>query len=49
VDQETWQKAIDLDSLIGLLQEGQRKQAKAVLLKRLETFQASSSSPQTLD
>jgi siroheme synthase-like protein len=49
VDQVTWQKAIDLDSLIRLLQEGQRKEAKAVLLKRLETFQASSSSPQTLD
>jgi siroheme synthase-like protein len=49
VDGEAWQKAIDLDSLIQLLQAGQWKEAKTVLLKRLKTFQASSSSSQTLD
>ncbi len=37
LDGEAWQKALDLDSLILLLQTGQNKKAKALLLRKLKT------------
>ena len=37
IDGEVWQKALDLDSLIGFIKKGQRKQAKAILIKNLES------------
>lgn len=39
VSGEAWQEALDLDSLIGLLQAGQREKAKTFLLNRLKTYQ----------
>jgi precorrin-2 dehydrogenase/sirohydrochlorin ferrochelatase len=36
VSTETWQEALDLDSLIRLLQSGHRKKAKAILLTKLQ-------------
>jgi siroheme synthase-like protein len=36
VGTEAWQEALDLDLLIGLLQSGQRKKAKAILLSKLQ-------------
>ena len=36
VGTETWQKALDLDLLIGLIRSGQRKKAKVILLSKLE-------------
>jgi precorrin-2 dehydrogenase/sirohydrochlorin ferrochelatase len=36
VGTETWQKALDLDLLIGLMRSGQRKKAKVILLSKLE-------------
>jgi len=35
VSAEAWQKALDLDLLMGLLRGGQQEEAKAVLLGRL--------------
>lgn len=37
IDSDDWQKAIDLDLLIELLQSGQRDKAKAILIHNLET------------
>lgn len=39
VSLDTWQEAIDLDLLIGLLIAGQRKEAKAILLQKLKSDQ----------
>jgi siroheme synthase-like protein len=36
VDGEAWQEALDLDSLIRLIQKSQRRKAKTVLLSKLE-------------
>jgi len=35
VDAEAWQEAIDLDLLIQLLRSGQRKEAKAIMVRKL--------------
>ena len=35
---EAWQDALDLDLLIRLVQAGQRKKAKALLLSKLEAY-----------
>jgi siroheme synthase-like protein len=35
VDAEAWQEALDLDLLIQLMRSGQRKKAKAILLRKL--------------
>jgi len=37
---EAWQKALDLDSLISLLQSGQREKAKTLLLSKLKTYRS---------
>jgi len=34
-DAETWQEALDLDPLIQLIQRGRKREAKAILLKKL--------------
>jgi hypothetical protein len=38
VDGEAWQEVLDLDSLIRLMQKGQRKKAETVLLSKLKTY-----------
>jgi siroheme synthase-like protein len=38
VDGEAWQEVLDLDSLIRLMQKGQRKKAETVLLNKLKTY-----------
>lgn len=35
VDAETWQESLDLNPLIHLIQKGQKREAKAILLKSL--------------
>jgi len=35
---EAWQKALNLDLLIGLLNKGQLEKAKTLLLRKLKTF-----------
>ena len=39
VEPEIWQEALNLDSLIHLLQAGQREKARAILLHKLEAHQ----------
>lgn len=41
VDGEAWQEALDLESLIRLMQKGQRKKAKTLLLSKLEAYRGS--------
>lgn len=36
IDAEAWQKALDLDVLIGLVREGERDKARALLLEKLK-------------
>jgi siroheme synthase-like protein len=38
VREEAWQKVLDLDSLIRLIQNGQRKKAKTLLLNKLKAY-----------
>jgi siroheme synthase-like protein len=38
VGTEAWQEALDLDLLIQLVRSGQQKKAKAILLKKLQTY-----------
>jgi siroheme synthase-like protein len=38
VDGEAWQEALDLESLIRLIQKGQREKAKTLLLSKLEAY-----------
>lgn len=38
VDNDTWQEALDLDTLIDLLKKGNRKQAKTFLLDNLKEY-----------
>jgi siroheme synthase-like protein len=38
IDSDSWQKALDLDVLIGMLKGGDRDKAKAVLLNNLKTL-----------
>ena len=38
VDGEAWQEALDLDTLISLVQTGQREKAKTLLLSKLEAY-----------
>ncbi len=37
VDPETWQEALDLDSLIQLVRSGQKKKAQTILLSKLQS------------
>jgi siroheme synthase-like protein len=38
VREKAWQEALDLDSLIGLIQKGQREKAKSLLLNKLKAY-----------
>jgi siroheme synthase-like protein len=38
VDGDAWQEVLDLDSLIRLIQKGQRKKAETILLNKLEAY-----------
>jgi len=41
VDAEAWQEALDLDTLISLVEAGQREKAKTLLLSKLEAYRRS--------